>query len=141
VTGSAWQLEVVAAGQSQVVGGIGSGTGAPASALPLPFGAEPELAHAQPELSSVHVKPAPQSASALQGASYLGTHSLCVVGWQAGGAGQPAPGGQDGAGESQPPTWDVKQTMPVAQSLSALHGPGTQDLNSCVWQSGAGGQS
>ena len=31
--------------------------------------------------------------------------------------------------------------MPVAQSLSALHGPGTQDLNSWVWQSGGGGQS
>jgi hypothetical protein len=31
--------------------------------------------------------------------------------------------------------------MPVAQSLSALHGPGTQDLNSCVWQSGGGGQA
>jgi hypothetical protein len=89
------------------VGGIGSGTGAPASALPLPLPLGPgsALAQAQPELSSVQLKPAPQSASALHGASYLGTHALCVVGAQVG-VGQSAPGGQDGAA-SQPPTCEV----------------------------------
>jgi hypothetical protein len=52
-------------------------------------------------VSAMQLKPAPQSASALHGASYFGTHSLCVVGWQAGIAGQPAPGGQDGVGVAQ----------------------------------------
>jgi hypothetical protein len=64
VTGSAWQLEVVAAGQSHVVVG-GGFEGVPPSEL----GAEPALAQAQPELSAMQLKPAPQSASALHGAS------------------------------------------------------------------------
>jgi hypothetical protein len=63
VTGNAWQLEVVDAAQLQVV--TGGGGGAPPSAL----GAEPALAQVQPELSATQVKPVPQSAFAVQGAS------------------------------------------------------------------------
>lgn len=87
--GVAWQLEVVTAGQLQVTGGRGSVGAGPASCAgvepfePSPeplFGAEPGDAHAH--TSGVHVKPSPQSASALHGTSYFGKHWLTVLGAQ-----------------------------------------------------------
>jgi hypothetical protein len=62
VTGSVWQLDVVEDGQAHVVGGTGAAI--PPSAL---LGAEP--AHAQSDWSARQLKPAPQSASTLQGTS------------------------------------------------------------------------
>jgi hypothetical protein len=71
VCGTAWQLEVVAGAQSQIGGGTGSvGVGAPPSAeLPPLLGAEPALEQPQSVTSAMQVKPAPQSASTVQGAS------------------------------------------------------------------------
>ena len=104
--GTAWQLEVVTAGHSQVVGGVVGSVGvaeppsiagvAPLEPLLEPLDAEPELAHAQPPESWTQVKPAPQSASAVQGTSYFGMHWLCVVGVHAGWA-QFSPAAQGGA--------------------------------------------
>ena len=105
---------------------------------------EPPHAHASG--SCTHVNPSPQLASVVHGSSYSGTHVFMVVVVQSGGDGggnaQSAPGGhsQAGAGEVQFVDGTAKQTMPVAQSLCAWHGPGTHSLISCGSQGGVGGQ-
>jgi hypothetical protein len=89
------------------------------------------------------VNPSPQSESTWHGRSYFGTHDFDVIVVHApasttAGSAHRASLGQLGATSTggQLTAESVKQTMPVAQSESVLHGPGSHSLMICGSQIG-----
>lgn len=107
--------------------GGSAGVGVPASAAAVP----PE--HASP---NAQLKPAPQSASALQGSSYLYVHCLGpgshTTGGQAASLGQATPGHATGN------SW---HSIPSAQSVSLVQVAGTQEWTTTSTHGGTGAQA
>jgi hypothetical protein len=132
----------------------GSGRAVPPLVVPPPL--DPLPAH-EPVTLGLQEKPAPQSASMLQGSCHLNMQLLVVVvvHISSGGlGGAPASGqawlaGQLGGATAEPPEQAVevwaKQTMPAPQSASALHALAWQYITTVVvgeasgrWQSVSG---
>jgi hypothetical protein len=133
------------------VGVPGAGVGVPVLGAPAEPDDEPDGAVPVPLLplhphasgSGTQLNPAPQLASLAQGNSYSGVHFVTVTVVQSeggvGGTTQSAFGGHAGAGSvgHDVIAVDPMQTMPSAQSLCAVQGPGTHSLI-CVFSQGGG---
>ncbi len=165
----AWQLDVPRAVHPQVldggVVGIAGGAWEPFDAPGVGRGgelADPPLELPKPKTpasigppdpehphawSGTQVKPPPQSESTLHGRRYVGTQDLTVSVVHPPpsktGLAQAAFGGHAGSGAGTAVqvvcVW-AKQTMPWAQSLSTLHGPGMHARVSVEVHGGGDGQ-